>query len=143
MVFYFFVFFVILWATLKIAVLPAWELNSGEQDREFYVFLSFLEMLKNQVFARLAFSRFFTIFGAVWEAFWVSFGVLLESSSSLWRAGVMLSVAFGLPEPSVGFFCYFLCCLWLVRAVFGLGDRSGTVFCAILTQFWDHFGVIF
>ena len=100
-------------------------------------------MLKNQVFARVAFSRFFIIFGAFWEAFWLSFGVLLESSSSLWRAGVMLSVAFGLPEPSVVFLCYFLCCLWLVRAVFGLGDRSGTAFFSILGLFWDHFRVIF
>ena len=63
----------------------------------------------------------------------------MESPSFLWRAGVMLSVAFGLPEPSVGFLCYFLCCLWLVRAVFGLGDRSGTAFPFILGQFWDHF----
>ena len=139
MVCYFFAFFVCLGGTSKIAVLPAWELNSGELNPSFYVFLCFLKMLKKQVFARLAFSRFFTIFGAFWEAFWVSFGVLLESPSSLWRAGVMLSVAFGLPEPSVGFLCYFLCCLWLVRAVFGLGDRSGTAFCSILGSFFEEF----
>ena len=140
MIFYFFVFFVIFGATSKIAVLPAWELNSGERNPLFYVFLCFLKMLKKQVFAWLVFSCFFIILGAFWGAFWVSFGVLLESPSFLWRAGVMLSVAFGLPEPSVGFLCHFLCCLWLVRAVFGLGDRSRTAFCSILGLFWDHFG---
>ena len=97
MIFYFFAFFVFFEGTLKIAVLPAWELNSGELNPSFYVFLCLLKMLKKQVFASLVFAYFFIIFGAFWAAFWVSFGVLLESSSSLWRAGVMLSVAFGLP----------------------------------------------
>ena len=57
-------------------------------------FLCFLKMLKKQVFARLAFSRFFIIFGAFWEAFWLSFGVLLESPSSLWRAGAFFWLFF-------------------------------------------------
>ena len=83
-------------------------------------------MLKKQVFANLAFSRFFIIFGAFWEAFWLSFGVLLESPASLWRAGVVLLGAFGSPEPSVGSLCYFMWCLlarlgcfWALFAHFG------------------------
>ena len=87
-------FFVILGVTSKIAVLPAWELNFGELNPYIHVFLCFLKMLKKQVFAQLAFSRFFIIFGAFWEAFWLSFGVLLESPSSLWRAGALLLVVF-------------------------------------------------
>ena len=68
-------------------------------------------MLKNDVVAILVFSCFFIIFGAFWEASWLSFGVLLESPASLWRAGVLLLVAFGSPEPSVGSLCYFMWCL--------------------------------
>ena len=128
-IFYFFVFFVFLEGTLKIAVLPAWELNSGEVDLQFCVFLWFLKMLKKQVFANLAFSRFFIIFGASWEACWLSFGVLLESPASLWRAGVILLALFGLPEPSVGSLCYFLWCLWL---------SVGSFF-----YFWANLGAIF
>ena len=78
-------------------------------------FFVFFENAKNQVFANLAFSRFFIMFGTFWEAFWLSFGFLLESPASFWRAGVILLALFGLPEPSVGSLCYFLWCLWLVR----------------------------
>ena len=93
-IFYFFMFFCVFGATLKIAVLLAWELNSGEVDLQFCVFLWFSKKLKKQFFARVVFSRFFIIFGAFWEAFWLSFGVLLESPSSLWRAGALLLVVF-------------------------------------------------
>ena len=142
-VFYFFMFFCVFGAALKIAVLPAWELNSGELDLQFCVFLWFSKKLKKQFFARVAFSRFFIIFGAFWEAFWLSFGVLLESPSSLWRAGALLLVVFGSSGPSVDR-------PWALSAtfcgVFGssglfleLGNRSGLFF----TSFFDHFGFIF
>ena len=143
MVFYLFAFFVFSGRHLENSSFTCMGAQLWRTQSVILRFFVFFETAKKQDFARLAFSRFFIICGAFWEAFWVSFGVLLESLSSLWRAGVMRSVAFGLPQRSVGFLCYFLCCLWLVRAVFGLGDRSGTVFCAILRQFWDHFGVIF
>ena len=92
-----------------------------------------------QAFASLVFSCFSIIFYAFWVAFWLSFGILLESPSSLWRASVILLVFFGLLEPSVGSLCYFLWCLWLVRAVCGLGDRSGIVLCFRFGPFGIHF----
>ena len=83
-------------------------------------------MLENHVFGSLVFSCFFIIFGAFGGAFWLSFGVLLESPGSLWRAGVVLLGAFGSPEPSVGSLCYFMWCLlgrldcfWFLFAYFG------------------------
>ena len=119
MIFYFFMLFVFSGGTLKIAVLPSWELNSGEVDLQFF-FLLFLKMLEKQVFANLAFSRFFIIFGAFWEAFWLSFGVLLEPPASLWRAGALLLGASGSPEPSVGSLCYFMWCLLACLGCFGV-----------------------
>ena len=106
-------------------------------------FFVIFEKAKKQFFARVAFSRFFIIFGAFWEAFWLSFGVLLESPSSLWRAGALLLIVFGSSGPSVGR-------PWALSAAFcgafgssglflGLGDRSGTVFYSIFSPFWFHF----
>ena len=81
---------------------------------------------KNHVFASLVFSCFFIILGAFCEGFLLSFGFLLESPASLWRAGVVLLGAFGSPEPSVGSLCYFMWCLlvrlacfWALFAYFG------------------------
>ena len=100
-------------------------------------------MLKNHVFASHVFSCFLVIFGAFWEAFWLSFGVLLESPTSLWRAGVVLLGAFGSPEPSVGSLFYFLLCLlarqgclWAPGPVrYRFLVHLGT----ILGPFWNHF----
>ena len=58
----------------------------------------------------------FHLFGGLW----VSFGGLLEPLSSIWRAGVILVGAFGLPGLSVGSLYYFLWCIWLVWSVCGL-----------------------
>ena len=117
MIFYFFVLFVISRDTLKIAVLPAWELNSGELDRHFSVFLRFGEMLKNRVCTCLSFSCFFIIFGHFWKAFGVPlasfwshrrlFGVLV---SSFWLRLARLGCLWGLSAR-------FLWCLWPVWAV--------------------------
>ena len=66
-------------------------------------------------------------FGGIW--------VFLEHLSSLWRAGVILVRAFGLPGLFVGSRCYFLWCLWLVCAVSGLGNCSRTIFLLIFYCF--------
>ena len=79
---------------------------------------------ENHVFASLVFSCFFVILDAFWEAFWLSFGVLLESPTSLWRAGVVLLGAFGSPEPSVGSLCYFMRCLLARLGCFLASFRS-------------------
>ena len=105
MVFYFFVFLVFWGATSEIAVLPAWELNSGELDRHSFVFLRFLGMLKSQVFTCLSFWWFFIIFNHFLEAL----GSLLASFWSFcrlfWCAGVILLGAFASPGLSVGSLC--------------------------------------
>ena len=44
----------------------------------------------------------------------------MELLSSLWRAGVILAGAFGLPGLSVGSLYYFVSCIWLAWAVCGL-----------------------
>ena len=44
-----FAFFVFLGDPSKIAVLPAWELNSGPLDQQFCVFLVFLKTQKKHV----------------------------------------------------------------------------------------------
>ena len=68
-------------------------------------------ILKNKVFTCLSFSRFLFICGTVLEAFGFSFGILLEPLSFLWRVGVILLGALGLPGLSLGSLCYFLWCL--------------------------------
>ena len=130
-VFFWFLRFLCFGGTSKIAVLPAWELNFRKLDQHFYVFFDIFGNAKKTCF-HLPF--FFMFFHHVWCFFgglWASFGVLLEPLSSLWLSGVILLGAFGLPGLSVDALCYFLWCLWLVWAVCGLGDRSGTVFCSI------------
>ena len=151
----------------KNAVLPAWELNF-RGFLFFCVFCVFWDHLENSSFTcmgaqfsknRSTFLRFFAILGDAkktcfhlplffmffhhfWCFFgglWASFGVLLEPLSSLWLSGVILLGAFGSPGLSVDPLCYFSWCRWLVWAVCGLGDRSGTVFFFIFNSFWCHF----
>ena len=111
-------------------------------------------MLKNQVFANLVFSRAFIIFGTFWEAFWLSFGVLLEPPASLWRAGALLLGASGSPEPSVGSLCFFLSCLFARLGCFGdlfahFGSSLafllgfGSIFELFRDDFRCRFGLIF
>ena len=95
---------------------------------------------KKQGFHLPLFFVFFLCFWSVFGGLGVSFGILLEPLSSLWRPGVILSGAFGSPVLSVGSLCHFLWCLWLVWAVCGLGDRSRPVFLSIFRVFWDSFG---
>ena len=138
MVFYFLLFFVFFGATLKITVLPIWELNSGEVDLHFFVFPIF-ENAKKIGFRQGRIFMFFNHFWCLLEAFWVSFGVLLESLASLWW-------------PVLSFWSSLVCLSrpWALSATFcgafgspglflGLGDRSRTVFGSI----FGLFGVIF
>ena len=139
-VFYFFMFFVFWGATSKIAVLPAWELNSGEPDRQLTLVTSRRRALKKQVFASLAFSSFFHYFWCLLGGLGVSFGILLEPLSSL-----------------LGCWCHPFGCLWLAWAVCGLSLLLFVVPVARLGCLWalgpprdlffalflDHLGVIF
>ena len=80
------------------------------------------------------------------EGLGISFAVLLEPLSSLWRAGVMLLGAFGLLGLSVGSLCYFSWSLWLVWAVCGLSllmfvvGISRIVFGQLLSKFSHYLG---
>ena len=106
------------------------------------IFLRFFDIFgnaKKTCFHLPVFFMFFHHFWCFFGGLWASFGVLLEPLSSLWLSGVILLGAFGSPGLSVDPLCYFLWCRWLVWAVCGLGDRSGTVFCFIFNSFWCHF----
>ena len=90
------------------------------------------ENAKKHVLACLSFSVFLYCFGCLFGCLWGSFGALSEPLSSLWRAGVILLGAFGLPGLSVGSLCYFLWCLWLVWAALW----------ALSAIFWFNLGAI-
>ena len=128
---------VFLGGTLKIAVLLAWELNYGELDRHFCVFLRILEMLKSQVFTCLSFSCFFCIFNCFLEAF----GLLLAFFWRLCRLFGFLVSSFWVPLACLG-------CLWTLTATFcgafgssGLSVGSGTAPGSFFALFSIHFGV--
>ena len=85
---YFWSFFVFLGDPWKIAVLPAWELNSGELDQQFCVFLVFWKHKKTlrvgfraRWAPRLSKPRFWHHFGGIWDrfckVFWYNFGSVL------------------------------------------------------------------
>ena len=97
-------------------------------------------ILKNKVSTCLSFCCFFIIFGPFLEALGSLLALFWSLGHLFWRAGVILLGAFGSPGLSVGSLCYFLWCLWLVWAVCGLGDRSGSVVWSILKVFWESFG---
>ena len=131
-------FFMFWGATSKIAVLLAWELNSGELDRHLSVFF-YLEMLKSQVFTCLSFSCFFIMFGLFWRPwglFWHPFGASVVSF------GVLVSSSW-VPSARLG-------CLWALSAAFcgafgssGLSVGSGTAPGLFVASFLVHFGIIF
>ena len=87
-----FTFFVFLGVTLKIAVLPAWELNSGDC---------------------------WCLLGGLLALFWRPFGVSVVSLACRCPPFGCLWLVWAVRGPSMGSLCYFLWCLWLVRAVFG------------------------
>ena len=76
--FFCFTFCVFLGATLKIAVLHAWEFNFGEVDLQFYFFVIF-ENAKKTGFRQPRFFTFFHYFwyflGGLLALFWRPFGV--------------------------------------------------------------------
>ena len=95
-------------------------------------------ILNYKVCTCLYFSYFFPIFCRFLEALGFLLAALWSLCRLCWRAGFILLGAFGSPGLSVDPHCYFLCCLWLVWVVCGLGDRSGIVFCFIFDSFWCH-----
>ena len=70
-----FVFFLFFGNTSKIAVLLAWEFNSGELDQQFYISLRCLKMQKN-ICSPASFFRVLYKFGCFVGSLWVSFGHL-------------------------------------------------------------------
>ena len=95
---------------VKNRVLRAWEL-SIQLEFNSNASKSAVFDLEKQVSSCLSFSRFFHNFWYLFGGLWVSFGGLLEPLSFLWRVGVILLGALGLPGLSVGSLCYFLWCL--------------------------------
>ena len=99
-------------------VLLAWELIFRSESSS-HAGETSVSKTENQVPICLSFVSFLLF----WVPFWMSLGsvgALLEPLSFLWRAGLILLGAFGLPGPSVCSYCYFFWCLWLVWAVCGL-----------------------
>ena len=78
----FFVVYLLLVDSSETAVLPAWELNFRKLDQHFYVFLRFLEMLKNMFSPASLFHVFSSFFVFCWRLlgfFWRSFGAFVVS----------------------------------------------------------------
>ena len=109
---YFLSFFVFLGDPSKIAVLPAWELNSGELDQQFCVFLVFWKRKKTR---RVGFRarwaprpskpRFWHHFGGVLDRFckdvWYNFGSVLYEKRCFTCMGAHFS------KVSPYFVCFF------------------------------------
>ena len=147
MIFYFFAVFVFFGGTLKIAVLPAWELNSGEVDLHFLVFLCFLEMLKKHVFRQ---GRFFTFFHDFWcllggllAFFWGPFGAPVVSLACWRRPFGCLWLAWAVCGPSLLLFVVPLARLGCLWARGPLRDRFLLHFRFMLVSFFEQFGVGF
>ena len=141
MVCLFFVFFVFLVGTSKIAVLLAWEFNSGEPDRDFSVFFVIFGNAEKSRFRQPCFFMFFYYFflcllGGILALLWCSFGV---------------------SDLSLACWCRSFRCLWLAWAVCGLSlllflvplARQGCLWARgwlrdrFSAPFLNHFGLIF
>ena len=119
MVFYFVAFFVFLGGASEIAVLPAWELNSGEKKKGSTLVTSKAPSPKKTGFCQSRFSCFSSFlvpfgrpFGFLLASFWSlrclfgvpvsSFWFSLACLSRLWALSATFCGAFGSPGLSLG-----------------------------------------